>query len=348
MFTGKDFLRTVGWYVVLVIGGIAAVLMSSILVGYLPYSDRPGPGWYGKGGSLPLEVVKFILAWALFLLPPLLVVGSGLWVFTRAVELLPVPTYSVRIAGSTTAALASGFVVLAMGWYIALDEWPVYSAMALGGVWGAWLLPRPRGRPGRNATEGRELSCEQQPAWLRFGIGGSKAVAFSLLGLMPSSCFLFAVMGVRPPVRWEIPYGYRGWVQIQYERPLCPALRHDDIHLVIPITSTGCACTSSTRYGGLRTHQYVYVSADGKRSQLDRESHIHGLKLGAQLASGDWKVELDEFFVGTEAEFSRAESVVERAERCRIGPPESGAIPVALVPSKEPGRVPVELWRDHQ
>jgi hypothetical protein len=42
-----DVLRVFCRYAVIVIGGTCLFLIVVQLVGYLPCSDRPGPGWYG-------------------------------------------------------------------------------------------------------------------------------------------------------------------------------------------------------------------------------------------------------------------------------------------------------------
>ena len=47
-----DFLRSAGIYELVTYGGLTLFLALAPLVGYLPYSDRPGPGWYGHFPAL--------------------------------------------------------------------------------------------------------------------------------------------------------------------------------------------------------------------------------------------------------------------------------------------------------
>jgi hypothetical protein len=40
------FLKAVALYLATVVGGVTLFLIFAPLFGYLPYSDRPGPGWF--------------------------------------------------------------------------------------------------------------------------------------------------------------------------------------------------------------------------------------------------------------------------------------------------------------
>src|SRR5712692_1562273 len=59
----KDLLAFTSLWTLTVAGGVFLVLILLTLIGYLPYSDRPGPGW--QGAHLPsLQEVGFFLGWA--------------------------------------------------------------------------------------------------------------------------------------------------------------------------------------------------------------------------------------------------------------------------------------------
>ena len=141
-----DLARSLGLYVLVVVGGVFCFLSLAPLVGYLPYSDRPGPGWLGRAANWRefLGGVGFLLAWAPMMLPHTVTAGSILFLIARALERFGTPRLAVAIIAAVLAGFASGYLVLAFGWYIAIAEPPVYFAMALGIVFGAWLLPRPQ------------------------------------------------------------------------------------------------------------------------------------------------------------------------------------------------------------
>ncbi|MBV9547424.1 MAG: hypothetical protein JOY61_23885 [Chloroflexi bacterium] len=101
-------------------------------VGYLAYSDRPRPGWYGFGwyGITP-QAFQFVLGFGLLLLPYSFVAGLLVLAIVRALEWLRFPRLSVTIAGSLTAAVISALIVLGIGWYIALSGIAVYVPAVL-------------------------------------------------------------------------------------------------------------------------------------------------------------------------------------------------------------------------
>ena len=53
----KRFIRgyaiAVGLFLLVIVGSMITTLTLASAVGYLPYSDRPGPGWYGPSISSP-------------------------------------------------------------------------------------------------------------------------------------------------------------------------------------------------------------------------------------------------------------------------------------------------------
>jgi hypothetical protein len=51
------------------------------------------------------------------------------------------------IPGDSWREFAGGYVVLGVGWYISIAAAPVWIAMILGFLFGAWLLPRKSGEP---------------------------------------------------------------------------------------------------------------------------------------------------------------------------------------------------------
>ena len=142
-----DLLKSLGLYLLLVVGGVFCFLSLSPVFGYLAYSDRPGPGWHR---TPPVTwrvfwgIVVFLFGWLTLLLPYAIVAGLILYTLTRLLERVRVPRPAVAVVAAVLAALVSGYLVNAIGWYIAIAESPVYFAMVFGALFGGLLLPRRR------------------------------------------------------------------------------------------------------------------------------------------------------------------------------------------------------------
>jgi hypothetical protein len=109
--------------------------------GYLPYSDRPGPGW--QRPHLPSkEELQFFLGFALLLLRASALYGglfaalAGLLGFCRA------PRWGLRLIATPLAFVSSGIMMAAAGWMIAISSMGVYAAATCGGLWGLLIFPR--------------------------------------------------------------------------------------------------------------------------------------------------------------------------------------------------------------
>ncbi len=140
------FLRSLGIYLSVVVGGITLFLILAPVFGYLPYSDRPGPGWYGSFPGLSLraffsnagKMLEFGVFFAVvFLTAGIIIVGA-----IRLVELVVRPPNTVRVSGGLISAVLTGFWMLGAGWYISAG-WPLLMlSIVLGAVAGACCLPR--------------------------------------------------------------------------------------------------------------------------------------------------------------------------------------------------------------
>lgn len=143
-----SFLRSLALYLAVVVGGVTLFLVLVPLLGYLPYSDRPGPGWYGVFPALGWYAfwknAGEMLGYGLFLGLLFIVPGAVALLIIRGIERwLPFSTV-VRILEILLAALFAGGWMLSAGWYIAAG-WPLVAlALVLGAVAGAWVIPMPR------------------------------------------------------------------------------------------------------------------------------------------------------------------------------------------------------------
>lgn len=146
----RDWILAVGWYMALITIGLVLTLTISSAVGYLPYSDRPGPGWVGP--SFSFGQLGYYASWGVLLLIPTAVYGTGLFAYHRVLKFLDAPALMIRLVAALTAGLISLLLAAGMGWYIAMAAFPAWVAAGVGAVWGWILLPRYLGPTGRKRT----------------------------------------------------------------------------------------------------------------------------------------------------------------------------------------------------
>jgi hypothetical protein len=147
--------------------GTSLVLLVSSCIGYLPYSDRPGLGWWGKPHFPSWTEASTYIGFAPWFAYGCLYFGLGLFVLSLALGIASTPRRLNRLIGGFIAAIAAMFAVAAAGWYLALAAVGPYSALALGLLYGIFIFPRfvrPRTPP--TAT------------WIRIGTVACAAVLF--------------------------------------------------------------------------------------------------------------------------------------------------------------------------
>jgi hypothetical protein len=141
-----DLVKSVGLYVLVVIGGTVAFLSLAPIFGYLPYSDRPGPGWNGRFPAISwaefVETVKFMLDWAKLFIWQAVVFALLIFLLARGLELVRTPRFAVAIICAVVSVFFTGFLMLAAGWYISLGAATFYFSILLAIVFGALLLPK--------------------------------------------------------------------------------------------------------------------------------------------------------------------------------------------------------------
>ena len=129
-------------YAIVLAGGVFGLLAVSSSIGYLPYSDRPGPGWFRP--HLPtLQELGLYASWTFFFVAPFaLLWGAILFVFAQLISWLGAPVWTLRILGGFLAAALGLLGIEAAGWYIAISTVAVCGGAVLGFVYGAVLLPK--------------------------------------------------------------------------------------------------------------------------------------------------------------------------------------------------------------
>ena len=128
---------------------------------------------------------------------------------------------------------------------------------------------------------------------------------------------MVAVLGAcgesKPPERYEIPDGYRGWVEIRVKRSGCPPLKRVSNQTVFVIAADGTLCTSSPIAFGMGYETYCYT----KNSRCvplpavpsDPNSMIWGKEYyGSDGAGPNVESQRDRirFFVGTRRQYEDA------------------------------------------
>jgi hypothetical protein len=111
--------------------------------------------------------------------------------------------------------------------------------------------------------------------WARRFTASSMKRAMLLVGwiagiLVIGGSVLIAVMifreGVTRPTVYELPSGYRGWLQIHYEDSSCPPAVVHAVFQRIRVGPDGRACTSGPLPTGWHYQRASYLQADGSRT----------------------------------------------------------------------------------
>jgi len=136
----RQFIIAVIAFESVVIGGIALFMAVGMLVGYLPYSDRPGPGWYGPSETIPSLPVVWQWLHLNYWAPPMY--AAAVFLLVKTISVVPkLPRMVIRIIGTLLTAFVALFWVLATGWYFSLSLSVQWVSLAFSILYGAWVLP---------------------------------------------------------------------------------------------------------------------------------------------------------------------------------------------------------------
>ena len=109
--------------------------------GYLPYSDRPGPGW--QSPHLPsVQELAFFGGFALLVLRSSAFYGVIFAAAGLVLGFCSLPRWGLRVLAVPTGFLASGLIMASVGWMIAISSAGVYIAAGCGAFWGFFVFPR--------------------------------------------------------------------------------------------------------------------------------------------------------------------------------------------------------------
>lgn len=138
----RIFAGTCLLYVVTVAAGTGLVLLVAECVGYLPYSDRPGPGWRIAHHWPVWKEVLTYGGFAVWFGYSLLFFGVGLFGLSLLLGFASTPRWLNRVLGGLIAGASACLAVAAAGWSFALSAFGPDVAAVLGLVYGAFLFPK--------------------------------------------------------------------------------------------------------------------------------------------------------------------------------------------------------------
>ncbi|MGH7647830.1 MAG: hypothetical protein ACREND_06910 [Gemmatimonadaceae bacterium] len=148
-------LQSFALYLGTVVGGVTLFLIIAPLFGYLSYSDRPGPVWFGGFPALGWQQfwanAGDMLGYGAFLGLLFIIPGAVAVLIAWGIERWIRHPVLARGLAAVVAALGAGYWMLGAGWYIAAGPALLVVAVVLGGVAGAGLLVRQRQFPDHGA-----------------------------------------------------------------------------------------------------------------------------------------------------------------------------------------------------
>jgi hypothetical protein len=122
-------------------GGIFVTLLVSEAIGYLPYSDRPGPGWYAPHWPNVHEIAFF--ASFSFLVAGLFnsILSAAAFLYASLLSILRMPRWMIGLGTAIPVTLLALLGAAANGWMIAIAAPPIFAAGIFGCVYAGFVIP---------------------------------------------------------------------------------------------------------------------------------------------------------------------------------------------------------------
>jgi hypothetical protein len=143
----RRFVRSFALFLLIAVGGATLLLILAPLFGYLPYSDRPGPGWYARFPAMGWNEFWTngwsMLGFGLFFAFVFLVPGALAVLLIQGFEYFVRNRIARRAAATLIAALGAAWWMLGAGWYISAGMPLVVLAVLLGAFAGGAVLASP-------------------------------------------------------------------------------------------------------------------------------------------------------------------------------------------------------------
>jgi hypothetical protein len=143
---------------------------------------------------------------------------------------------------------------------------------------------------------------------MRFvGVVSSLLTGFLWFGLSVGAAISMGASITRHPIRFLMPDGYVGWVEVKYGDSNAPAFPMDKGTLICRIPDSGLLVTSSVLEEGWAKDEYFYYS---------KGDSLHALKdtgwgLGGMIWAGSNSTTEQYFYVGTEEQYHHAVTINE-------------------------------------
>jgi len=138
----KQFGKHVFFGLLIILGGLFLYMTITISIGYLPYSDRPGSGWFNKDFGISWPEINSILGFISLL--SIYIISTLIFVYLlfRLIRLIGYNQVIFSILGGLVIGILSGYWTMGIGWYIAIDDSTVIVGGVLGLIYGATLFPK--------------------------------------------------------------------------------------------------------------------------------------------------------------------------------------------------------------
>jgi hypothetical protein len=126
----------------IILGGLFLYITIALAIGYLPYSDRPGPGWYKNQYGISFDDIRYVWGFILFLGIYILALLIIAYFVFRLFLFVGYNRIVFSIFGGLFIGFFSMYLTLGIGWYIAIDNSTTIAGGILGIIYGATLFPK--------------------------------------------------------------------------------------------------------------------------------------------------------------------------------------------------------------
>ncbi len=213
------------------------------------------------------------------------------------------------------ASVAAGIGVISVGSFWCIE--PIKAILSMGPSWGlvsivcvVWLL-----------LAASSISAIRN---IRAVVGDAVNMRFrkAVLGVS-SVLFVGLFVGIewrqkaneRIPSRYELPDGYVGWVEIQHGIAGAPATPVRNKQFVFTIPAAGLLKTSTPQMFGTAHDHYFYCGAAGCHELAETGWGSGGMiwasSSGTFETPGQPDIHSEQFFIGTESQYQRMQSLPE-------------------------------------
>lgn len=140
--TLKKFGKHLLFGTLIILGGLFLYMIFTISIGYIPYSDRPGSGWYDKDFGISWNEISAVLGFIIFLGIYIISSLAIVYLLFRLLRLIGYNRVVFKILGGLVIGILSSYWTMGIGWYIAIDGSTVIVGGILGLIYGSTLFPK--------------------------------------------------------------------------------------------------------------------------------------------------------------------------------------------------------------